>query len=129
MTIALRAPQVGSAVTLFVCSVIGRDADETLEHILTRKEAERRTGTGAHLGEFWWGLGAPLGRDVEAAAKKNGGSLPVLFSRSNNAKTPRCSQVLIWDEWQSVLDRRQGGRIPNHIIVTSGLTLTFASPV
>jgi hypothetical protein len=104
----------------FVCSVIGRDAGETLEHIIVRKEAERSTGTAEHAGEFWWGLSAPLGPDVEAQAQQNGGTLPALFSRSNNSQVQHYSQVWIWDEWQSVLDPRRGGRIPNHVIVTSG---------
>ena len=45
----------------FVWSVVGEDAGETLSHIVTRKEAERRAGRG----EFWWGLGTPLGEGVE----------------------------------------------------------------
>jgi hypothetical protein len=36
----------------FVWSVVGEDANETLNHIMMRKEAERKTGRG----EFWWGL-------------------------------------------------------------------------
>jgi hypothetical protein len=43
----------------FVCSVVGGDAGEGLDHILIRKEAERSGGAG----EFWWGLGAALGPD------------------------------------------------------------------
>jgi hypothetical protein len=58
--------------------------------------------------------------DVEAQAQQNGGTLPALFSRSNNSQVQHYSQVWIWDEWQSVLDPRRGGRIPNHVIVTSG---------
>jgi hypothetical protein len=35
----------------------------TLNEIIIRKEAEQRTG-----GEFWWGLGTPLGPRVESVA-------------------------------------------------------------
>ncbi len=52
----------------FVCSVIGGDAGESLDHIVARKEAERLAGSG----EFWWGLSAQLGPNVEAKAQENG---------------------------------------------------------
>src|SRR4051812_25796840 len=104
----------------FVCNVIGGDADEGLDHIILRKEAERSTGIGKHAGEFWWGLGAALGPDVEAMATQNGGTLPALFSRSGNAQMPRSNQIRIWDGWRSVLNPQQHGRIPDHVIVTSG---------
>ena len=63
-------------MTPFVWSLVGEDAGETLTHIVTRKEAERRSGRG----EFWWGLGTPLGDSVESAAIVNKGTLPALFS-------------------------------------------------
>jgi hypothetical protein len=100
----------------FVCSVVGGDADERLEHIIVRKEAERSTGTG----EFWWGLAAALGPDVEAKAKQNGGTLPALFSKSDKGQIPHSNQIRIWDAWRSVLHPQQHGCIPDHIIVTSG---------
>jgi hypothetical protein len=99
----------------FVCSIIGGDAGEPLDHIIVRKEAERDAG----IGEFWWGLSAPLGSDVEAQAQQNGGTLPALFSKSD-ALPKGSSQVRIWEEWESVLDPSRDGRIPGHIIVTSG---------
>jgi hypothetical protein len=46
---------------IFVCSVVGGDAGEDLGHIVTRKEAERSAGKG----EFWWGLAASLGPNVD----------------------------------------------------------------
>jgi hypothetical protein len=101
---------------IFVCSVVGDDADEDLNHIVTRKEAERSTGKG----EFWWGLGAPLGRHVEAKAQQNGGTLPALFSKSKNGNKKLSNQVRIWDEWRSVLSPKLHGPIPGHVIVTSG---------
>jgi hypothetical protein len=80
MTTALAtAHRPVSAMVPFVCAVIGSDANEPLHHIIVRKEAERKAGSG----EFWWGLSAPLGRDVEACA--NGVTLPALFSASNVA--------------------------------------------
>jgi hypothetical protein len=104
----------------FVCNVIGGDADEGLDHIILRKEAERSTGIGKHADEFWWGLGAALGPDVEATATQNGGTLPALFSRSGNAQMPHSNQIRIWNGWRSVLNPQQHGRIPDHVIVTSG---------
>jgi hypothetical protein len=77
-------------------------------------------GTGAHLGEFWWGLGASLGPEVEAKAKQNRGTLPALFSKSNTTTKTPPKQVRIWEKWRSVLSPRMDGRIPDHVIVTSG---------
>ena len=101
-----------------VCSVVGGDAGEDLNHIVTRKEAERRAGKGKHSGEFWWGLAAPLGRLVEAKAQQNRDTLPALFSKSN-AANPASSLVRVWDEWRSVLSPKLHGRIPDHVVVTS----------
>src|SRR5690348_1574758 len=108
------ARQTSTAMTPFVCSVIGQDANEPLQHIIIRKDAERVAGSG----EFWWGLSAPLGSDVEAQAQRNGGTLPALFSKSNAAPNAG-GQVGIWQEWQSVFDPSQSGRIPSHIVITS----------
>jgi hypothetical protein len=68
-------------MTPFVWTLVGEDACETLTHIVTRKEAERRTGRG----EFWWGLSTPLGDSVETAAIVNKGTLlkPMLILSSN----------------------------------------------
>ena len=63
-------------MTPFVWSVMGADAGEPLSHIIVRKEAERTAGAG----EFWWGLGTPLGDSVESAAIVNRGTLLTLFS-------------------------------------------------
>jgi hypothetical protein len=120
MTVAVRAHQIAPLTVPFVCSVIGGDADEALDHIMVRKEAERSAGTADHSGEFWWGLSAPLGRDVEAMAKQNAGTLPILFSKSSNTSAAHSSQVRIWNKWRSILDPQQHGRIPDHVIVTSG---------
>jgi hypothetical protein len=103
-------------MTWFVCSVVGGDAGEDLKHIITRKEAERSLGAG----EFWWGLGAALGPAVEAKAQLTGGTLPALFSASTNSSAQSPVQVRIWDGWSSRLDLRQRGRIPGHVVVTSG---------
>jgi hypothetical protein len=116
MTVALSAK---STKMPFVWSVIGSDAAEPLSHIVLRKEAERSSGTGEHSGEFWWGLSAHLGPAVEAMAKQHCGNLPALFSPSRNAQVGR-GQVRIWDEWESRLDPQRRGRIPSHIVVTSG---------
>ena len=115
MANAVTARRVTPAFVPFVCSVIGGDANETLDHIVKRKEAERVAGSG----EFWWGLGAPLGADVEDKARQNGGTLPALFSESSTS-AKHSGQVLVWQNWKSVLPPRKAGRIPNHIIVTSG---------
>jgi hypothetical protein len=100
----------------FVWGEVSFDAGESPEHIVVRKEAERITGSG----EFWWGIDAPLGISVEVKAEQNGGTLPVLFSRSRNANKQKSSQVRVWETWRSLLHPQQHGRIPGHIIVTSG---------
>src|SRR5271165_5040014 len=96
----------------FVCSIIGDDADEALDHIIVRKEAERSAGKGEHSGEFWWGLSAPLGGQVEAKALQNGGTLPGLFSTSNVKQRKSPDQVRIWNSWRSILSPKLHGRIP-----------------
>jgi hypothetical protein len=65
------------AMAPFVWGEVNFDARESPEHIVVRKEAERIAG----VGEFWWGVDAPLGITVEVKAEQNGGTLPVLFSR------------------------------------------------
>jgi hypothetical protein len=100
----------------FVWGEVSFDAGESPEHIVVRKEAERITGSG----EFWWGVDAPLGISVEVKAEQNGGTLPVLFSRSRNNNKQKSSQVRGWETWRSLLHPQQHGRIPGHIIVTSG---------
>jgi len=100
----------------FVWSEIGFDAGETPEHIVVRKEAERTDGSG----EFWWGLDAPLGITVEVHAEQNGGRLPALFSQSRSSKVEQRQEVRIWDTWRSLLRPQQHGRIPDHVVVTSG---------
>jgi hypothetical protein len=109
---ARQAPPVIS----FVLSEIGPDAGETPEHIILRKEAERAAGAG----EFWWGLGRSLGSSVEVMAQRNGGTLPALFSKSRTTETTQGSEVRIWNAWRSVLHPDQQGRIPDHVIATSG---------
>jgi hypothetical protein len=115
MSNAVTARLTVSSMLPFVCSVVGGDASESLDHIVVRKEAERTVGSG----EFWWGLGAPLGPEVEDKARQNGGTLPALFSKSNDAKASS-SEVVIWEEWRSVLNKSRRGRIPDHVVVTSG---------
>ncbi len=100
----------------FVWSEIGFDAGETPEHVIVRKEAERIAGAG----EFWWVVGSPLGITVEAKAEQNGGTLPVLFSKSRSTEQRESRQVRIWDTWRSLLHPQKHGRIPDHVIVTSG---------
>ena len=106
----------GPAMVSFVWSEIGFDAGETPEHVVIRKEAERLAGSG----EFWWGLDAPLGITVEVHAEQNGGSLPALFSKSRSSKMQQRQQVRIWDTWRSLLHPKQHGRLPDHVVVTSG---------
>jgi len=105
-----------SAMAPFVWGEVRFDAGESPEHIVVRKEAERIAGSG----EFWWGVDAPLGISVEVKAEQNGGTLPVLFSRSRNIDNQQSSQVRVWETWRSLLHPQQHGRVPGHIIVTSG---------
>jgi hypothetical protein len=105
-------------MTPFVWSVVGEDAGETLIHIMIRKEAERRTGNG----QFWWGLGTPLGDGIESAAIVNRGTLPALFSalppkKISNQNSDATFQV--WNGWRSIRTG-QSGAIPDHVLVTSG---------
>lgn len=65
------------------------------------------------------GLSAHLGPRVEQRAQQCSGTLPALFSASGKTGATHCGQVRIWDEWESVLDLNQSGRIPSHVVVTS----------
>ena len=106
-------------MTPFVWSLMGADAGEKLSHIITRKEAERRSGQG----QFWWGLGTPLGDAVESAATLNGGTLPALFSaledKEPDQKEDPNQKIRVWNGWRSI---RTGahGNIPDHVLITSG---------
>lgn len=103
-------------MTPFVWGEVNFDAGESPEHLVVRKEAERIAGGG----EFWWGVDAPLGITVEVKAERNGSTLPALFSRSRKIDKQQSSQVRVWDTWRSLLHPRHHGRIPGHILVTSG---------
>jgi hypothetical protein len=46
--------------------------------------------------------------------------LPALFSKSKSPERQQSSEVRIWNAWRSVLHPDQQGRIPRHVIVTSG---------
>jgi hypothetical protein len=96
-------------MTPFVWSVMGEDAAQPLPEILLRKEAERITG-----GDFWWGLGTPLGDRVASAAATNGGVLPALFSALGARKHAQSSNqvVRIWNGWCSIRNG-QSGTTPN----------------
>ena len=100
----------------FVWSMIGEDAGEKLVHIIARKEAERLAGAG----QFWWGLGTPLGEDVERQAILNGRALHALFSEPKKARPiDPAIQVRVWNGWCSISGKSRGD-IPKHVLVTSG---------
>jgi len=80
-----------SATAPFVWGEVSFDAGESPEHIVVRKEAERIAGSG----EFWWCVDTPLGISVEVKAEQNGGTLPVLFSRSRKTHKQQSSQVRV----------------------------------
>ena len=108
--------QIRKPYIAFVWTEISFEASESPEHIILRKEAERLTGTG----EFWWGIDAPLGISVEVRAERNGGSLPILFSKSRTTEARQSSQIRIWDTWRSLLHPQKHGRIPDHVVITTG---------
>lgn len=105
-------------MTPFVWSLIGEDAGETLKHIMMRKEAERRAGQG----EFWWGLGTPLGESVESAAIVNKRTLPALFSalKPKEGDGDAKAKIQVWNSWHSIRKDGQRGTIPDHVLVTGG---------
>jgi hypothetical protein len=97
-----------------VLSSMGVDAGEPLDHILIRKEAERKTG-----GNWWWGLGSNIAKEAEREATSNGGTLPVLFAavaRPNDGVPGQ--RACVWNGWQS-RDGKRRGRIPGHALVIS----------
>jgi len=103
-------------MVFFVWTEISFEAGESPEHTILRKEAERIAGSG----EFWWGVNAPLGITVETRAERSGGTLPALFSKSRTTEERHSSQVRIWDTWRSLLHPQIHGRIPDHVVLTSG---------
>jgi hypothetical protein len=99
----------------FVWSLMGQDAGQPLCEIRTRKEAERKTGRG----EFWWGVGTPLGDRVESEAISNGGTLPAVFSPLENQKQALDPNTYVWNGWESILTGVQGS-IPKHVLLLGG---------
>ena len=112
----LSMTQIRKPYIAFAWAEISFEAGESPEHLILRKEAERITGSG----EFWWGVDAPLGITVEVRAERSGGSLPILFSKSRTTEARQSSQVRIWDTWRSLLHPQLHGRIPDHVVITTG---------
>ena len=102
----LSMTQIRKPYIAFAWAEISFEAGESPEHLILRKEAERITGSG----EFWWGVDAPLGITVEVRAERNGGSLPILFSKSRTTEARQSSQVRIWETWRASF-------IPNYTVV------------
>lgn len=103
-------------MTTFIWTKIGPEAGETLGHILTRKEAERRTCNGV----FWWGIGNSLGQSVRVAARANGGVLPVIFTPMR--ARPKQVDVAPAETWRwSAWEDEHGNlrNIPPHVLITS----------
>src|SRR6266571_3874152 len=101
----------------FVWSLMGQDANRPLKEIIIRKEAERRTG-----GEFWWGLGTPLGDRVESVAILNGGTLPALFSALGKQKQAPDQNSYVWSGWHGIRKACHSS-IPKHVIPKHVLVL------
>jgi len=102
-------------MTSFIFSLMGVDGGEPLNHILIRKEVERKTG-----GNWWWGLASNIAKELEQEATSNGGTLSVLFAavaRPNDGVPGQ--KACVWNGWQS-RDGKHGGRIPDHALVISG---------
>jgi hypothetical protein len=91
----------------FVFTKPGTEAGETLLDILSRKEDERLAGKRlAGKNVFWWGVGNSLGNDLQAAAIKAGGILPVIFVGHDRPTTPKDEsanpgRVVRWTKWKS----------------------------
>ena len=88
---------------------------ESLNQIIGRKEAERRSGNGV----FWWGIGTSLGSAVEDNVVSHDSTLPVLFSRQLSPpqkKDADPDHVCVWNAWRS----KSGlyDVIPDHVLVT-----------
>jgi len=93
---------------------MGVDAGEPLDHIFIRKEAERTIG-----GEWWWGLGSTVAKELEQLAISNGGTLPPIFSALNSHKGLNPNQkICVWNGWRS-RDGNRNGPIPEHVLVLS----------
>ena len=111
-------PAMVAATRVYVWSKMGPDADQTLDKIIDRKEAERRMG-----GDIWWGLGTPLGPCVESEAILNGGTLPVLFSELRKQEQAPNQSIYVWNRWRSIRKGHHGthsGTIPKHALVLGG---------
>ena len=101
-------------MVVLVWSLMGQDAGQPLPEIITRKNAELKTG-----GEAWWGGGTPLGARVESEAISNGGTLPAVFSPLENQKQALDPNTCVWDGFESILTGVQGD-IPPHVLVLGG---------
>jgi hypothetical protein len=101
---------------------MGVDAGKPLNHILIRKEAERKTG-----GNWWWGLASNIAKELEREAISNSGTLPVLFvavAKPNNGVPGQ--KACVWNGWES-RDGKRRGRIPDHALVISGYDQDYFS--
>src|SRR6266567_2285698 len=101
----------------FVWSKMQAEAGEKLGKIIARKEAERSAGDGV----FWWGIGSSLGSELRERAEEaegSGGTLTVVFSKMLSA--PRENDKHPTARWLWTRCDQLPGRIPGHVLVTSG---------
>ena len=84
------------------------------------RSSQERSRANRGRGRIWWIADSPLGITVEVKAEQNGGTLPVLFSKARSTEPRQSPQVRIWDTWRSLLHPEKYGRIPDHVIVTTG---------
>ena len=100
----------------------GPESGEPAEVILARKELERKSGTGKHTNEFWWGIGEQGTADsicylIEKYEAKSIIFVPVKDQKQNGE---RPSHVLVWRSYRT-LGSHQNICIPKNVLVTSSV--------
>ena len=113
----------------------GPEAHETAEQILLRKDLERRSGTGIHVNEFWWGIGEKGTANSICHLIQHYSATSILFSAIRNQTPPNNRQkknsppshVFVWRKYTPFASRSVLQDIPDHVLITSAILRTDGS--
>ena len=85
----------------------GPEAHETAEQILLRKDLERRSGTGIHVNESWWGIGEKGTANLICHLIQHYSATSILFCSIKNQTPPNNppSQVFVWRKYRALSER------------------------
>jgi hypothetical protein len=101
----------------------GPEAHETTNQILLRKDLERRSGTGTHINEFWWGIGEKGTAESISHLIQHYSATSILFSAIKNQTLPDKppSHVFVWRKYRPLATYTGLRNIPDHVLITSSI--------